>query len=95
MKTAFYTGLLLCFIVVAYVALWIVVSTTTTSFYAAKGHYMSYFPLFLRNALLLTGLGMATCGLSIYLFIYSQQLPGIVYRRVSQAASHTTKWYPD
>jgi hypothetical protein len=86
MKTAFYGGLLLCFTVLAYTALWIVISTNATSFYAARDQYLSYFPLFLSDAMLLTVGGIAMCGLSIYLLIYSLKLPGVVYKRVIQVA---------
>jgi hypothetical protein len=84
MKAAFYAGLLLCIVVVADLILWIVVSTKDVSFGQAKLLYLNHFPSFLRNATLLTLLGVALSGLSIYFLNRSQKLPSIVYHRAEQ-----------
>lgn len=84
MKAAFYVGLLLCYMVVGYIALWIVISTNATSFYEAKAYYLSYFPLLMKDAILLTWLGIAMCGFSIYLLSYAQKLPGVIHKGVAQ-----------
>jgi|GEM_PF-5858591 len=84
MKLLFYSGLLLCVVVVANIALWIIVSTKEVAFDEAKALYLGYFPAFLGNALVLTLLGITLNSLSTYLLTRSQKIIGSVYRRVSQ-----------
>lgn len=66
----FYAGLLLFSLAVANVALWIFVATRVgLSFSDARQMYLSYFPGFLQNTLLLTGLNVVFCTISLYLLI--------------------------
>ena len=84
MKLFFYSGLLLCVVVVANIGLWIIVSTEEIAFEQAKALYLGHFPAFLRNATLLTLLGIALSSLSVYLLNRSQKLLGSSYQRVGQ-----------
>ena len=84
MRIFFYAGLLLCLVVVANVSLWIITSAKEMPFTQAKALYLGYFPVFIRNALVLTLLGITLNSLSTYLLTRSQKIISSGYRRVSQ-----------
>ncbi|QKZ12711.1 hypothetical protein [Spirosoma sp. KUDC1026] len=83
MKAFFYSGLLLCAIVVANVLLWMSASAKEAAFDQAKALYLSYFPGFLSNANVLTFMSIVLCCLSIYLLIRSQYQLSSIYRGIS------------
>ncbi|MEZ0486957.1 hypothetical protein [Fibrella aquatica] len=67
---SFALGLLLSMIVLLNLGLWIYVATREgVSFVEAKATYLSCFPSFLQNALLLTLLNIVLCVVSLFLLI--------------------------
>lgn len=84
MKAKFYTGVILCFIVLLNLLLWIRLSIAGDSFEKTKNNYLNYFPVFLRNAIHITLLSILISCVSFYLIESSKDSGNRLERLLGQ-----------